>query len=324
MRRTVYAIAVIASSFVAVVAAGCGTTKIVTVAQPAAASSTTPSHGHNELTLGGVATLAGERSGESLEVTLLSYKPTITVGEYDTPDSGMKYVGIVLKIKNVGTVPYSDSPSNGATILTASGHQGKTAIIASGECSEGFASGVKIAGGESQEGCIPFELPQEDAAAKFQWTPASGFGEETGEWSISSDTTAPAVSSGESSAPKPATQKATASSHATPALDALNGYWSDIGAHNFSGAYGYLVPGSVNMDESQFVTSEQESHIESAQFHGHVASSSGSSATVDVVSLITHDKQYGCRTWSGSYEMTDEGGGWLIARANLNPQPCSA
>ena len=65
-----------------------------------------------ELTLGGVATLAGERSGESLEVTLLSYKPTITFGEYDTPDSGMKYVGVVLKIKNVGTVPYSDSPSN--------------------------------------------------------------------------------------------------------------------------------------------------------------------------------------------------------------------
>jgi hypothetical protein len=322
MGRLTHMAVVVAAGFVAVAVTGCGTTKIVTVAQSTAASSTTSSS-HNELTLGGAATLAGERSGESLEVTLLSYKPTITVGEYDTPDSGMKYVGVVLKIKNVGTVPYSDSPSNGATILTASGHQGKTAIIASGECSEGFASGVKIAPGESQEGCIPFELPQEDVAAKFQWTPASGVGEETGEWSIPSGITAPAGGSGESSAPDPARQNATASSHATPALDALNGYWSDIGAHNFSGAYGYLVPGSVNMDESQFVTSEQESHIESAQFHGHVASSSGSSATVDVVSLITHDAQYGCRTWSGSYEMTDEGGGWLIARANLSPQPCS-
>lgn len=318
MRRIAYAMAVIASSFVAVVATGCGTTKIVTLAQPAAASSTTSSHGHSELTLGGAATLAGERSGESLEVTLLSYKPTITVGEYDTPESGMKYVGVVLKIKNVGTVPYSDSPSNGATILTASGHQGKTAIIASGECSEGFASGVKIAAGESQEGCIPFELPQEDAAAKFQWTPASGFGEETGEWSISSGATAPAAPSSE----RP-TQNATTSSDTNPALGALNGYWSDISKHNFSGAYSDLVPGSVNMTESQFVSSEGQSHIESAQFRGHVASNSGSSATVDVVSLITHDEQYGCRTWSGSYEMTDEGGGWRIERANLNPQPCS-
>ncbi|HEY3959291.1 MAG TPA: DUF4352 domain-containing protein [Solirubrobacteraceae bacterium] len=324
MGRLTYVAAVLTAGFVTVVLAGCGTTRIVTVAQSTAASSTTSSSGHNELTLGDTATLAGERSGERLGVTLLSYRSTITVGEYDTPDSGMKYVGVVLKIKNVGTAPYSDSPSNGATILTASGRQGKTTIIASGECSEGFASGVKIAPGESQEGCIPFELPQEDVAAKLQWTPASGFGEETAEWSISSGATAPAGGSGKSSVPNTAKQNTSASSAATPTLDALNGYWSDIAAHRFSGAYDYLVPDSVKMTESQFVASEQESHIESAQFRGHVESSSGSSATVEVVSLITRDKQYGCRKWSGSYEMSDEGGGWLIERANLSPQPCSA
>jgi hypothetical protein len=164
--------------------AGCGTTTIVTTAQsskPEAASHATAQH---KLTVGDSAVLEGERSGERLQATLLAYKETVSGGEYDTPQSGMKYVGVTLKLTDIGTFPYADSPSNGATILTMSGKQGKTALISSGECSEGFATSVKIAPGESQEGCIPFELPQEDTAAKLQWTPNSGFGEETVEWSI--------------------------------------------------------------------------------------------------------------------------------------------
>jgi hypothetical protein len=178
--------------------AGCGTTTIVRTTGQAASSQSSQSATGHELTIGSSATLSGQRSGESLEATTLAYKPTLSVGEYDRPDPGMKFVGVTLKLKNVGTAPYSDAPSNGATILTASGQHGKTAIITSGECSEGFAENVKIAGGESQEGCIAFELPQADEAAKFQWTPSSGFGNETAEWSLqaSASTAAPAGSTG--------------------------------------------------------------------------------------------------------------------------------
>jgi hypothetical protein len=311
----------IASSIAVLALAGCGTTKIVTVSEPtssAASSQTATPAAHNELTVGGTATLAGERSGEQLQATLLAYKPSLTVGEYDTPASGMRFIGVILKIKNVGSIPYSDSPSNGATILTATGHQGKTAIIASGECSEPFASGVKIAPGESQEGCIPFELAEEDAAAKFQWTPASGFGEETGEWTIPSAGSTPASSPRKSQA-----QPASNNHGADTPTDAVDRYWSDINEHEFRGAYQYLATGSVNLNEAQFISSEEHSRIQSATFSGQASADSGSSATVEVVSLTTRDAQYGCRTWSGSYEMTDETGSWLIARANLTPQPCS-
>ncbi len=165
---------------------GCGTTTIVTTVQSSSPKPIAAKHeaAQHQLSIGDSATLKGEQSGEQLEATLLSFKESITAGEYDTPQSGMKYVGVTLKLTNIGTVPYSDSPSNGATILTASGAQGKIALISSGECSEGFATSVKIAPGESQEGCIPFELPQEDTAARLQWTPSSGFGEETAEWSL--------------------------------------------------------------------------------------------------------------------------------------------
>lgn len=163
----------------ALAVAGCGTTTIVTTA-PASK----PGGARHELSIGDGATLKGEKPDEDLYVTLLAYKETISSGEYDTPEEGMKYVGVTLKLTNIGTVPYSDAPSNGATILGPTGRQGKSAVIESGECSEGFAVSVKIAPGESQEGCIPFEIPQDETAAKLQWTPSSGFGEETAEWSL--------------------------------------------------------------------------------------------------------------------------------------------
>jgi hypothetical protein len=111
---------------------------------------------------------------------------------------------------------------------------------------------------------------------------------------------------------------------ATPApLQALDGYWTDIRAHDFSGAYRYLAPGAIGLSESQFVASEREARVESVRFSGEVESNSGASVTVEVTSLVTHDAQFGCRTWTGSYTMEEVGGGWRIARAELSPQPCS-
>jgi hypothetical protein len=111
---------------------------------------------------------------------------------------------------------------------------------------------------------------------------------------------------------------------ATPApLQALDSYWADIRAHHFSGAYRYLAPGAIELSESQFVASEREARIESVRFSGEVTSNSGTSATVQVTSMVTHDAQFGCRTWTGSYTMEEPGGGWHIAHADLSPQPCS-
>ncbi len=103
----------------------------------------------------------------------------------------------------------------------------------------------------------------------------------------------------------------------------LDSYWADIQAHHFSGAYGFLASGSAGLSETQFVTGEREAKIKSVRFDGEMTSDSGSSATVAVVSLVTHDAKYGCRTWSGSYTMTEAGEGWRIEHAALTPRACS-
>jgi hypothetical protein len=109
----------------------------------------------------------------------------------------------------------------------------------------------------------------------------------------------------------------------TAPLAALQQYWASIAAQRFAAAYGYLVPGSVGQTESQWVTSEREAGIAGVQFQGHVTSQTDSGATLVVQSLVTHDAHFGCRSWTGSYELTDQTGTWLIQRADITPSACT-
>jgi hypothetical protein len=43
---------------------------------------------------------------------------------------------------------------------------------------------------------------------------------------------------------------------------------------------------------------------------------------VTVDSLTTTDGQYGCRSWSSSYQLTRLNGRWEIARVSISPSPC--
>jgi len=141
-------------------------------------------------------------------------------------------------------------------------------------------------------------------------------------WQLAHESKAPSLEpSEESSTPSSTTTSAPRPRKSEP-LTTLSAYWSDVQQHNFSGAYSYLAPGAVNLDEAEFIASEQRSHIESVHFTGHLTSSTNSTATVEVVSLTTDDSEYGCRMWSGSYTMAEDGGGWRIQHAALSPRPC--
>ena len=106
-------------------------------------------------------------------------------------------------------------------------------------------------------------------------------------------------------------------------LDAVDAYWGAIARHDFGAAYGHLAPAAIPQSESQFVADEQSAGVQSATFHGQTVNATRSTATVDVVSLVTDDRRFGCRTWSGSYAMRNAGSGWEIARADLSVQPCA-
>jgi hypothetical protein len=111
---------------------------------------------------------------------------------------------------------------------------------------------------------------------------------------------------------------------APDALAALSSYWQSIGRHDFAAAYADLAPGAVPQTEAQWVPIEEQTRIQSVRFEGHTVSSSGAEATVDVVSLVTQDTQFGCRDWTGAYQMINQGGRWLISRAEITPGSCQS
>jgi hypothetical protein len=100
----------------------------------------------------------------------------------------------------------------------------------------------------------------------------------------------------------------------------VNRYWAAIGAHAFARAYGYAASGAIG-SRAGFVASETHEAIESTEFQGRLTALTGQTAPVAVVSLITHDHQYGCRTWSGSYAMIHQAPGRLIDRADITHRP---
>ncbi|HEY2593551.1 MAG TPA: hypothetical protein VGK33_06600, partial [Chloroflexota bacterium] len=110
---------------------------------------------------------------------------------------------------------------------------------------------------------------------------------------------------------------------ANDAVGALDSFWNDVRAGNYLLAYTYYAPGAIHQTQAQFVAGERQAGISSVEFQGRLGSSSGTSATVDVVRLMTTDHQSGCRTWSGNYKMVSTGGGWLIQQGNLSPQACA-
>ena len=105
-------------------------------------------------------------------------------------------------------------------------------------------------------------------------------------------------------------------------LSTLNSYWSSISNRDYGSAYNDLASAAVNLTQAQFVSQEQQAGIQSVAFNGHITAQTGTTATVSVDALTTKDKQFGCRTWSGSYQLVEQNGQWLIERANITPQRC--
>jgi hypothetical protein len=277
--------------------------------------------------------------GESLAVTVDQVMDPLPVGQFDQADSGQRFVGVQITLTNTGAVAYSDSPSNGSTLLSNTDEQASGEVVTGGPCGNDFQSDVKLAPGDSQQGCIPFELPDGQTARTFQFTMDSGFADQTAEWHLSGATAPSAAGSSVSSstqpepeAPAPVTTagatdpvvgEADAPGPATAGpISDLTDYWSEIASHRFAAAYADLAPGAINQSEQAYIAGEQSSRVEGASFTGHVVADDGSSAAVEVDALVTHDGTYGCRDWTGSYAMTNQEGRWVIQRANISPHAC--
>lgn len=124
--------------------------------------------------------------GAKLAVTLekVDAKTTATDG-FSTPDSGKQYYAAQFQIKNVGGTAWSDAVDNCAKVGDASGQQFQTDIVSSISSGAMFPDTVNLAAGGVSLGWVIFQVPTGDKVTQVQFTPDSGMGESTAQWSLS-------------------------------------------------------------------------------------------------------------------------------------------
>jgi hypothetical protein len=141
--------------------------------------------------VGSTITLAGNGSGERMAVTVTKiYRHAQPASSFDAPDTGDRLVAVQFRLTDTGSAAYSDSPSNGAEVVDASGQSYQSAIENAANCPS-FPGIENIAPGASGLGCVVFEVPQAAVMTKVQFTLDSGMGPQTGQWNVSRDTRSP-------------------------------------------------------------------------------------------------------------------------------------
>lgn len=132
--------------------------------------------------IGDTITLAVSDGGQVQMTALKVIDPAKSSNEYIQPEAGNRYVAVRFRIHNVGPAVFEDSPSNGAKIIDRDDQQHDASLF---DAVEPGLGSLKIAPGASRVGFITFEVPKAAKVKIVQWTPESGFGDETGEWILS-------------------------------------------------------------------------------------------------------------------------------------------
>lgn len=159
----------------------CSSSTIVTETSSPRASGTDGSSGQANAEIGDTLTLHGIDSTVAVEVTVLEVVDPAKVGRFDQPKRDKYFLGVKVRLTNVGEDLYSDSPAAGATPVDAADQQYEASIF--GEVKPPIGS-VDITPGDSRIGSIAFEVPDGTNPRTFQLR-LEFFGPEIGQWELS-------------------------------------------------------------------------------------------------------------------------------------------
>ena len=123
-------------------------------------------------------------SGDTYRVTLVKViDPAQGATQFDSPDSGKRFVGLVFKIKALTGSPQNEDANNDA-VLIGGKRQEYPADFSGIAGYTNFDSGtIHVAQGDTVTGAVTFQVPNGVTVSKVQWGALSGFGA-TVEWDI--------------------------------------------------------------------------------------------------------------------------------------------
>ena len=135
---------------------------------------------------GGIGTPITLRGSETeLEVTVTQVLDPAPASPGDqTLSAADRFVGIEVRLRNIGDANYSESPLSDSKLLLADGSEADPVNLLGGPCGGQFALHVTLKPGARRSGCVPFEAHRGERPARFQFALDSGFAPEVGTWRL--------------------------------------------------------------------------------------------------------------------------------------------
>lgn len=141
-------------------------------------------------TIGTAIKVAGESSGEKYELTLTGVvNPATESDGLSLLPAGDELVAVELTVKNIGSGTRTDDVLSDTTLIDSGGHTypGTNGLEYTVSQCQTFSGGeVVLPPGQSESGCVIFQIPDGAIPAKLQYTPDSGFSGNLAEWTIPS------------------------------------------------------------------------------------------------------------------------------------------
>jgi hypothetical protein len=129
--------------------------------------------------------IATDGQGNEMSITLVKViDPAQGADSFTTPDTGKHFVGAEFQvIGKAGT--YSDDAILDAALIGSNGQTYTPSFDAIAGCTDFTYGSFSIIPGETQVGCVTFQLPQGVAVDRVEWTPVGGFGGAPAIWVLS-------------------------------------------------------------------------------------------------------------------------------------------
>src|SRR5215210_696527 len=156
----------------------------------ASADSKAQSQEKQALKLGDETTLKG-LGQESMKVKVIRVQDPLPLPPakgliQEKPRAGRRFVGVHVRLTNLGKETYEDSALNGSRLVTDVKDGANPTILLGGKCSsKRLGTRLVLKAGATRKGCLPFQVKKKAKVTAFEFRLDSGHGPEGAKWSVS-------------------------------------------------------------------------------------------------------------------------------------------
>lgn len=110
--------------------------------------------------------------------------PAQGADSFTTPDTGKRFVAVEIQVTNRSNGTDSSDANNNLTVVGSNKQDYDADFDAVSECTDFNNGAYNVSKGESQVGCVTYQIPTGVGVAKVQYNPNSGFSTNNAEWTL--------------------------------------------------------------------------------------------------------------------------------------------